>query len=434
MNKNNEKSGDYQSLDLKKIDKIKITQSEISEKKNEPDSEITDSNAPFNDDKKKKSISIIELEEKMNDLFEFKLNEITNRIYFKEKLESSDWMEANENDIYLKLHKQHIPATIPAIKILLGSSFIPRLNPLLEYFKSNQSNYNKEKHGDYISHFLSFCNVDDPEFFSKTFKVWIVNAVQTVFETKAFNKMIFVFFNTKQNSGKTSFARFIIPDELREYFMENQLDATKDGIITLTKSMIHLLDEMAVISQVGFQTFKALVSKDKVDVRHPYGLNIISKPRLSSFLGTSDQFGFLNEDVGTARFIVHEVKAFNFNYSKKIIPNILWAQAYFHYINGEFLELTIEDRNKIQEINKRYIRTSYLSECISEILSPSDKINGQFMQTMDIVKLLHSKYSSIGISDRKIGDSLNSLGFTRIKHYCSERKNSYFGFYVKIST
>lgn len=384
--------------------------------------------------KKIKNVSIQQLETILEQKFDFRLNEISNKLYWKPKDEHSAWELVNENELYRILHKEQVLVSLQTIKILLGSHFVPVINPLKDFFTSTVSLYSPQMHGDYISTFLSFCKVEDTELLNSTFKVWMVNTVRTVFEDKAFNKVIFVIFNTVQNSGKTSLARFIIPDFLREYFMENQLDSTKDGLITLTKCMVHLLDEMAVVSSMGFQSFKSIISKDKVDVRPPYGANIISKPRITSFIGTSDQFGFLNEDVGTARFIVQEIKSIDFGYTKRINPTILWAQAFFHYQRKEYIELSETDKRKVAEGNRRFIRSSYLTECITEVLQPSDKNNGEFLQTKDIVKLLQNQFGSQNISDRKIGDSLNALGFYRIKHYCTERKNSFYGYYVKRST
>lgn len=433
MNKFNEKSGEKLSPEQKVMSNSEEIGQGNSVEQNKSN-EVQRDNPETPKKKSKKSVSINQLEKKMNHLFEFRLNSISNRIYYRDKIFKTDWAEVNENDIFRILHKNGVPASISAVKLLLGSSFVTRYNPLHTYFNDRKDVYDPKKHGDYISQFLDYCEVDDPELFSTTFKFWMVNAVRTVFKDKAYNKVIYVFFNTKQNSGKTSLARFIMPDEIREYFMENQLDTTKDGLLTLTKCMIHLLDEMAVTSIMGFQAFKAIVSKDKVDVRPPYGLNIVSRPRITSFLGTSDKFGFLNEDVGTARFIVQEIKSIDFKYSKNIDPNILWSQAFYHYLRGEFLEISPAIKQKIAESNKRFIQNSYLTECISELMKPSIKENGIFMQSKDIVKLISSQMGNSNVSDRKIGDSLNSLGFYRIKHYCNQRKESFYGYYVELST
>jgi predicted P-loop ATPase len=56
-------------------------------------------------------------------------------------------------------------------------------------------------------------------------------------------------FNTKQNSGKTSFLRFLIPTQLEKYYTED-IGIDKDGLISLCKSMIINIDELSVMSKL----------------------------------------------------------------------------------------------------------------------------------------------------------------------------------------
>lgn len=379
------------------------------------------------------SISIGKIEEELQKYFDFRYNSIKNQVEAKFK-EQSIYEPANENTIFRHLHLNKFPIPMSKLKILLGSDFVEEYNPLTLYFERNKTLYQQDVHDDYISKLVSYCDVDDPVFFARILKFWMVSSVATILNTSELNKTIFVIFNNKQNSGKTTFVRNLFPNELREYVMENQLDDSKDGIITLSKAAFHILDEMEPLEKMRMQSFKSIISKDKIDLRPPYGLNILSKPRITNFIGTSDRFGFLKEDVGTARFIVQEIKKFDFSYSKNINSNILWSQAYYLYRKNQFLSLLKSEKKMIEETNKRFIEASYISECITDFAKPSDKENGIFMQTHEIIKKLQSIHGPIPISDRKIGHTLNSLGFERVKFYCPEKRNSLFGFFLELST
>ena len=383
--------------------------------------------------KKTANISIKKLEFELNKHYNFRYNSITNKIEGKLK-KIENYKPINENSIYRYLHKKGTPIGMSKLKIILGSDFVEEYNPIKSYFHESQMLYNETLHGDYIDKLLSYCQVPDHDLFVRTFKVWMVSAIQTIFVDKSVNKRIFVLFNNIQNSGKTTFVRSLFPDDLKIYVLENQLDDSKDGLITLSKCAFHILDEMEVLEKMRMSSFKSIISKDKIDLRPPYGTGLISKPRITSFIGTSDQFGFLKEDVGTARFIVQEVKKIDFNYSNNINPDILWSQAYQLFKNNDCLTISNDDQKAILENNKRFIRTSFISEAILELLKPSSEDVGEFMMSSEIAKFLKSKNQYIQITDRKIGDSLNSLGFERVKHYCKERKLTLSGYFVELST
>jgi len=379
------------------------------------------------------SYSIEEIELELNKHFNFRNNTIKNQIEVKLRSEAV-YRLVNENSIYRHLHLNGAPVSMSKLKIILGSNYIQEFNPIVEYFNKIEIDYIPDEHGDYIAKLLSYCSVENPSLFLRTFKYWMVSAINTILNKNELNKTIYVLFNSKQNSGKTTFVRSLFPEELKEYVMENQLEDNKDGIITLSKAAFHILDEMEALEKIKMQSFKSMVSKDKIDIRPPYGVNVISRPRITSFIGTSDRFGFLKEDVGTSRFIVQEVKNFDFNYSKEINSNILWSHAYFLFRNNYSTSISKVDKLKCNQINQRFIQSSIVSECIKNFISPSNKQQGQFMQTNEIIKSLNAIHGNLRISDRKIGLSLNALGFERVKHFCKKRKTSLFGYYVKLST
>jgi predicted P-loop ATPase len=380
-----------------------------------------------NGSKKSAPISVAVLEEKLKEIYVFRYDEILNTVEFRE-LDSDEFSEINEFDIYRRLHLNKVPVSMNSLKFLLGSDFIEKFNPIEEYFDQVSIHGVGGFKRDYIAEMAQYVATGDRDLFVHALKVWMVSAVRCVLETDFFNRKILVFFNTKQESGKTTLARFFVPTVLKKYSVENSIDG-KDGLITLTNTFIHILDEMAPISGRNMQEFKSFISRDKVDVRPPYGTRRISRPRISSFIGTSDRFGFLPEDAGTSRFIVIEVIQINFEYANAIDIDKLWAQAISHYQKNEYLDFSLEWKRKIAELNQKYVFSTVLSEAILSVIEPSDEDNGEFMQTYEIVKLV-TQETSVRISDRKIGTSLDALGFERVRHYLPERKMTVFGYFI----
>lgn len=388
---------------------------------NEPEQGSAKENIP--------KISIPKLEAKLDKVYDFRLNVIENQVEVKEKSHST-YNAVNENSIYRELHHMSFPIGMNSLRYILGSNYIKEFNPVKQYFLDLEDR-STEDSTDHIFELISYLSVKELDFCDTAIKHWMVSAIRCVFESGEFNKTILVFFNTIQNSGKTSFARFFIPPALLKYSSQNSL-AGKDGLVGLYSTFIQLLDEMAEMQKMNKQEFKSLVSLSYVAVRPPYGKTRIHRDRITSLIGTSDRQSFLPEDVGSARFIVIEIQQIDFSYSKNIEIDKLWTQAYRHYLNREYLELNHEFQLKIQEQNKRYMVGSSITETISSIMEPSDSKNGVFMQTKDILGYLYSHTSLKSISDRSISESLNNLRFQKVSRYLPERKYSVYGYFIRL--
>ena len=67
--------------------------------------------------------------------------------------------------------------------------------------------------------------------------------------------------------------------------------------------------------------------------------------RTSSFCGSTNRSDFLTDETGSVRWIIFEVFEIDFNYSKEININQVWAQAYHNAFERKNYnpELTAED-------------------------------------------------------------------------------------------
>jgi predicted P-loop ATPase len=373
-------------------------------------------------------ISLPKLETRLNKLYDFRNNIIDNRIEMKYK-EKAEFKPVNELSIYRELHHMSFPIGLNTLRYLLGSDYIQEYDPIKDYFLKLEGKFSTLSE-DYVKKFLKYIITSDPHFSELIIKHWMVSAIRCVFESGYANKTILVLFNTIQDSGKTSVANFFIPSELKRYSSINSLRG-KDGLVGLYNTFIQILDEMSDMNNIPKQEFKSLISLPFISVRPPYAINRVNRDRITSFLGTSDRQSFLHEDVGTARFMVVEINAIDFGYSKLDV-NCLWAQAYHYYKNGKHNKLDDELRREIRERNKRYIQGSVLTETIDNLIIPSEnEKEGTFLQTKDILNYIYANSTQNKISEKSIAESLNNLKFTRTSKYIPERKQSVYGYYVK---
>lgn len=377
---------------------------------------------------KRPKISLPKLEARLTKLYDFRNNIIDNKIEMKHK-DKTMFHPVNEFSIYRELHHMSFPIGLNDLRILLGSDYVQEYDPIKEHFTNLESRV-AVTGKDFIKEFINYLQTPDPHFVEIVLKHWMVSALRCLFEKGYVNKTILVFFNTVQDSGKTTLAKFLIPKELQEYSSVNSLRG-KDGLVGLYNTFIQILDEMAEMNNVPKQEFKSLISLPFVSVRPPYAINRVNRDRITSFLGTSDRQSFLHEDAGTARFIVVEVDSIDFGYSK-IDVNDLWAQAFRYYKSGQHLDLDERIKREIRERNKTYILGSVLSETIDDLIEPCrEESDCVFLQTKDILNYVYANSALHKISERSISETLNNLKFKKVTKYLPERKQSVYGYYVK---
>lgn len=159
---------------------------------------------------------------------------------------------------------------------MIQSDFVPSYNPFQDYFKSLKE-WNKDE-PDYIDLLTSYLPVKDPERFKCQFKKMLVRCISCALDDKVFNKQVFILSHEMQNSGKSTFCRWLCPPMLSNYIAEN-INTDKDSLLALPSNFLINMDELATQSKAEINSLKSFISKDKVNVRPPYGKKAITMPR-----------------------------------------------------------------------------------------------------------------------------------------------------------
>ena len=240
----------------------------------------------------------------LNQKYQVRYNEIA--LEFEIRTENEDWEELNINSLFIELIQSGINITLNKLEILLKSHLIDKYNPIYNYFE-NLPKWNGENH---IQKLANYITTTDNQSFQKHFEKWLTRAVLCSLKKGYINKQCFVLFNTKQNSGKTSFLRFLIPNQLEKYYTED-IGIDKDGLISLCKSMIINIDELSVMSKIDVNTLKSFISKNTINARLPYDRKSSLMHRTASFCGSTNRSDFLTDETGSVRWQIFEVLEIN---------------------------------------------------------------------------------------------------------------------------
>lgn len=343
-------------------------------------------------------------------------------LVFEIRSEKVGWTELNLNSLFIELSQMGISTTLNKLEILMRSHLIPKYNPLEEYFK----NLPKWDGGDNIGQLCGYVTTTDDRHFKNHFEKWITRAVLCALKDGYVNKQCLVLYNTLQNSGKTTFLRFICPPELQMYYIEN-ISVDKDGLIALCKNLVVNVDELSIMARQDVDALKSFISKNTVNVRLPYDRKSTLLRRTASFCGSTNKFDFLTDETGSVRWQIFEVLSINFEYQNEVDITQVWAQAFYNAFERKNYnpELTQEDVRENEIRNDRFKQVSLEQEILISHFEKSETVN-EFLTPSEIMLAMNAALG-IRLNIVKIGKALTAMQYERVKH----TKRQVYGYLIR---
>jgi predicted P-loop ATPase len=366
--------------------------------------------------------------------FTVRYNVVSNKFYMLDNATHDD--EIDEFAILRAMRKNNIKVAINTLIEILKSPFTPKINPFMEYFKQLPP----WDGVDYIGKLATYINTTDQGRFIVQLKKHLVRTVACALE-EDFNKQAFILVGSEgknnQNSGKTTLIRWLCPPALSDYYAED-LIGDKDTLTTLSSNFMINLDELANFGKKELAELKAIMSKDKINVRLPYDKRYSILPRRASFFGSTNEATFLNDLTGNVRWIAFKLdrkQPIDWNYSKDLEPDQIWMQAYHLFHQNYSYKLTRAEIEENERANQEFMNLPPEFELISRYFEESSTTHyDTFMTASDMVKFL-TKISdnSLKFYPTPIGKVLRALGFEKKNHPDSSIKNQK-GYYLKYTT
>lgn len=352
--------------------------------------------------------------------YKIRFNEISLNYEFK-PVDSKEWQELSLEKLYVELERENLKFSFDKLVIYL-KAVVDFFNPIIQYFRD----LSKWDGYDYIAEFSKKVNLNsDQEFFENQFKKYLVRCVLCAIEEKKINKNAIILYSRSQNIGKSTFIRYLCPEKLIPYFSEN-ISADKDSQIKLATNFIINLDELQSFMMKDIEFVKALISKEFINERLPYGKRSQRLIRRANFIGSTNRMDILR-DHSNVRWMIFDVASIDFSYTDIDIDKI-WSQAYYlaYHQEGFNAFITREELDYNDEKNKRFRSFSREEEEILSFLEDSEN-EDDFMTSTEIsFKLRHVFVNKNPVT---LGKILNNIGF-KTKRVGNERTKKYM---VKLS-
>jgi len=342
-------------------------------------------------------------------------NEITT--YFNQEGNTLTEQDLNYHFITLKKDNPKLKGiTKQNFDITLNSTYLHSYNPIKEFFIKNKKSVGTGLIERLINSLDIVPNMelDKPfegtgntkEFVKTLFKKWIVGCIASIYPNN-YNCLMFVLIGPK-GCGKTEFFRRLIPEELNEYFAQSKFNEGKDAEALMCEKLIILNDELDGLNIKEAKTFRNFISANSYTYRPPYGKQNITRKRLASVCGTSNDRNIVRDAENNRRIIPVEINFVNHELYNSICKKELLLEAYQLYKSGYDWNLNKEDMKALDYLSEVYEAPSIEYELILKCL---DNNEPTMEMTATEIKVFIEKLTFQKLSLQKIGSNLKRLGF-----------------------
>ena len=343
-----------------------------------------------------------------------------NTITGKIEMAGTPMDDMQDADLILKAKKHfgHKNATRELVEMILRSSQTPRFDPFKRYITTMQDAHTSTGNVDALLNTLTFPTTDDADFCRLIITKWLLSVAAAMHGN--FSVLCLVLIG-KQNIGKTTFLRNLLPDALSDYYAESKLDDDKDAEILMCRKLIICDDEFSGKSKRDARRLKDMISKTTITVRVPYGRAAQDLKRRAVLCGTSNTPDVLHDITGNRRVLPVTIERLDFDAYANIDRHALWGELGRMYLaNPKGYMLTQDDIARLAA----YTDGVYDAPCIER-----DRILSMFYHPNDPDAILHATtcITSTWIKERieantrhtialgKINEVMEALGFSKTR-------------------
>ena len=298
------------------------------------------------------------------------------------------------------------------VRDVLNSDFSRLSHPVREYVEALPAWDSRDRVKELCSH----VSAQEPQYFEWTLHKWLVAAVATWMSDLSSNHEIFVLIGA-QGIYKTTFFRHLLPPQLRMYFWENAHNSfsSKDDHLALAENCLVEIEEIDLQSPRDISELKALATSEKVKERRPYARFREEKQRLASFCGSGNQERFLSDETGNRRWLCHKVDHIDDPRTWGLDYDQLYAQLRDELRQGFRYWFDPDEQRRVERQNEAFRIESDEEQLIrSRLRRPSAGEKVTLMNSGMICQFLNGGVVGRGLSTRKVGIIMTSLGFRKV--------------------
>ena len=320
---------------------------------------------------------------------------------------------------------------------IIESSFSPRINPILEYFKalplvdigcdkgnSNISSLSLKA----IPELASCVVVRNHEKWLPYLTKWLVAVVANAMDDRECRNHTCLVLTGEQGKFKTTFLNLLCPPALHGYSYTGKIyPQEKDTLTYIGQNLIvNIDDQLKALNKRDENELKNLITCPMVKYRMPYDKYVEEHPHLASFVASVNGNDFLTAPTGSRRFLPFEVLSIDIERAKAISMNNVYAEAKallksgfrYWFDDDEIAELYRES----EDFQVQTAEMELLLRCFEK---PTEDESYSLMTTTEILTYL-GIYTHQPLVPKRMGEALKKAEYIKV----SKRRNGGSPIYV----
>ena len=370
--------------------------------------------------------SVLIIEQFLNDNYRLRRNMLSGKVEFKSRAElSAEYRPLTQealNSIIIHALREGLDEECNPkadITMYVNSEEVRLYNPVLA-FLNDLPQWDGQNHVAKLFSRLPGISSEQLAYLS----IWLRSAVAhwLQLDTMHGNEVVPVLIGA-QGCGKTTFLRRLLPQQLREYYLDHlNLSNKFDKEMALTNNLLVNLDELEAIRPSQHAALKQTLSKNKVNGRPIFGKAQDDRPRYASFVSTTNNPHPLTDATGSRRYICLSIpKGQLINNIGDIDYEQLYAQV-LHEIR--VLETPYwfnnEEVTRIQQLNLAYMQQKDIAEMVKACFrKPTDGEKVKSLNTTEMLEIIRDEYPNVAVTTKakvELGRVLVSLDYEHKNH------------------
>ena len=372
---------------------------------------------------------LLAAEQFLNDHYLFRRNVLSGKVEFAEKTSVDGaepafrpLTELALNSMVLKAKREDIcegksPRT--DIEEYINSEEVPTFDPIKDYL-SRLPQWDGQNHVALLFSRIPGISSEQLAYLS----IWLRSAVAhwLQMDTLHSNECVPTLIGA-QGCGKTTFLRRLLPQQLRQYYLDHlNLSNKFDKEMALTNNLLVNLDELEAIRPSQHASLKQLLSKNKVNGRKIYGDTQTDRPRYASFTATTNNPRPLTDATGSRRYICVRIPDGQLiDNSGDIDYEQLYAQLVYEVMEqGAPYWFNNDEVTRIQELNQEFMGEQDLAKIVKACFrKPKDGEQVKTMNCSQLLEVILNEFPTMTIGKNTriyLGRAMSSLGFEATNH------------------
>lgn len=365
--------------------------------------------------------------------YDFRFNVIKSKPEFRHKnfdIAFQAISKFNLNSFKRELDTIGIGTSAENIRTILESDFSPKVHPVKEYLKGLQPVDPRENGA--IHRLANTVVVANPEKWHEYLTKWLIAVVANALKDIGCQNHTCLVLTGDQGKFKTTWLDHLCPKSLQSYLFTGKIDPQNKDILTLIAEylFINIDDQLKALNKRDENELKNLITTPAVKYRRPYDVYIEEYPHLASFMASVNGNDFLTDPTGSRRFLPFEVIKIDIQTALKINMDNVFAEVLWLYENSFRYWFIDEEIDELHRVSQRFHVQTVEYEMLMQGFEKPPEGDDSFMTTAQVLNYLRS-YSSLTLSEKRMGEALRKAGFERIQKRINQSPNPVYGYRIK---